>query len=56
MATHQICFFVFHFEQVALEAKRKLQWKNHEFGSYYMHKGEDYYISFDDSDGASNDF
>jgi hypothetical protein len=45
-----------HFEQqVALGAKRRVQWKNREYGSYYMHKGENYYISSDDSDGASND-
>jgi hypothetical protein len=52
----QFCLLVLHFEQqVALEAKRRLQWKNCEFGSYYMYKGEAYYIFSDDFDGASND-
>jgi hypothetical protein len=51
----KFCLLVLHFEQqVALEAKRRLQWKNREFGSYYMYKGENYYISSDDCNGASN--
>jgi hypothetical protein len=52
----KFCLLILHFEQqVTLEAKRKLQWKNREFGSYCMYKGENHYISSNDSNGASND-